>query len=499
MSVKINVLISWITHAVALGVGFFLMPYILNTVGDGTYGTWLFLNSIAGHTGLLYFGFGDAISRFTSKYQAEKNWGELNRTVSCITSVYFVSACLVLLLGSLFAFIAPSIIDWHEESIADVQITIILLAMNAAVSIGGSSFGGLLMGIQRFDVERGIVIVVNISRFLLTLLFLKSTYGLITLASIFLSLTILENLTKAVVAFRLIPTLKLRFRDLKKRVYVKCFSFSLFTFLSLIAEHIIYLTDTIVIFYFLGPVAVVPYRIAFRLCDTVRMPVLQIGYVFLPKAGQLHSMNQHAHLRKLISQGFGVALLLVGSAFIGACFFSDMMIRVWMGKDYPESYIIVLILLGGQLVALPTHIMRHALVGTGYVRIPAILFLLEAVANLIISLSLLPYWGIYGVAVGTLLPLVVIELGLVVPIAMKQLKLSIGDLFNQGIRPQLLPLGMILTYSTVVSQYDLQDNWFTVIGIVSGAALVLLLGVGVNYWKKKVDSVEKVQEATVVN
>ena len=499
MSVKVNVLISWLAHAVTLGIGFFLMPYILHTVGDGTYGTWLFLNSIAGQTGLLYLGFGDAISRFTSKYQAERNWGELNRTASCITSVYCGSACVALLIGIIFALIAPSVYDWPGQSITEVQIAILLLALNAAFSIGGSSFGGLLMGIQRFDIERGIVIVVNISRLVLTLLFLRSTYGLVTLASIFLGLTIFENVAMAVMAFRLIPTLRMRFSDLKKSVYKKCFSFSLFTFLSLIAEQIIYMTDTIIIGYFLGPVAVVPYYIAFRLCDMVRIPVLQIGYVFLPKAGQLHSLKQNDDLKKLISQGFGIAFLLVCSAFIGAYYFSDLMIRVWIGDGYAESYLIVLILLGGQLVALPTHVMRHALIGTGYVRIPAILFLVEAVANLILSLSLLPYWGIYGVAFGTFFPLVVIELGLVVPIAMKQLKLSVRELFMEGLWPQLLPLGMILTYSIVVSRYKLEDNWPTVIEIVAGAAFVLLLGIGLVHWKKKVNRIEKLQEATAVN
>ena len=391
MSLKVNVLISWIAHAVTLGIGFFLMPYILLTVGDGTYGTWLFLNSIAGHTGLLYLGFGDAISRFTSNYLAEKNWSELNKTASCITSVYFGSACVALFAGLVIAFIAPWIYDWPGQSISEVRFAIVLLALNAAISIGGSSFGGLLMGIQRFDVERGIVIVLNIARLILTLIFLQADYGLVTLASIFLLLTVLENIATATMAFRLIPTLRLRFSDLKKSVYKKCFSFSMFTFLSLIAEHIIYMTDTILIGYFLGPIAVVPYYIAFRLCDMVRIPIVQIGFVFLPKAGELHSKNQGDKLRQLICQGFGIAFLLVGSAFIGACFFSDTMIRVWIGSGYDASYFIVLILIGGQLVALPTHLMRHALIGTGYVRVPAILFLIEAVANLIISLSLLPH------------------------------------------------------------------------------------------------------------
>ena len=210
-------------------------------------------------------------------------------------------------------------------------------------------------------------------------------------------------------------------------------------------------------------------------------------------------MKQNDRLRKLVSQGVGVAFLLVCSAFIGAIFFSDMMIRVWIGTGYAESYVIVLILLGGQLIALPTHLVRHTLVGTGYVRIPAILFLIEAIANLVISLSLLPYWGIYGVAVGTLIPLIVVELGLLLPIAMKQLKLSARELFTVGLRPQILPLGMILAYSIIVAQYELQENWFCVIGIATGAAIVLLLGIGVTHWKKKGNRIDKLQEATAVN
>ena len=82
---------------------------------------------------------------------------------------------------------------------------------------------------------------------------------------------------------------------------------------------------------------------------------------------------------------------------------------------------------------------------------------------------------------------------------MKQLKLSVRELFMEGLWPQLLPLGMILTYSIVVSRYKLEDNWPTVIGIVAGAAFVLLLGIGLVHWKKKVNRIEKLQEATAVN
>ncbi len=494
MSLKINVLISWFAHAVTLGIGFFLMPYILHTVGDNTYGTWLFLNSIAGQTGLLYLGFGDAISRFTAKYTAEQRWIQLNRTVSCITSVYLGSALLAFSLGCLLTWLAPWLHAWPGESITEVRWAIFLLGLNAAVSIGGSAFGGVLMGIQRFDVERSIVITIGIVRLVLTLLLLHAEQGLVTLALIFLAVTVVENMLTAWSAFRFVPHLQLRFRHLRKDVYQRCFGFSIFSFLALISEHLIYMVDTILIGIFLGPVAVVPYYIAARLCEMIRIPVIQVGHVFLPRAGQLHAMKEGDQLRSLVCQGMGLAFLLVSCAFIGAICFSPLMIKVWIGGGYDSSYTILVLLIAGQVIALPTHLMRHVLTGTGYVRLPALLFFLEAICNFVLSLILLQWWGLYGIIWGTLIPLVIVELGLLLPLGMKQLELTWRQIASDALEPQLIPLALILTYSLLFLQLPLTANWLTVVGVAGGAIIVLLLGLGISRWNMVNKAYEQAQE-----
>tara|TARA_R100000789_G_scaffold86351_6_gene82487 strand:- start:3274 stop:4785 length:1512 start_codon:yes stop_codon:yes gene_type:complete len=480
VSLKFNVLISWLAHAVTLGIGFLLMPYILHTVGDNTYGTWLLLNSIAGQTGLLYLGFGEAISRFTSKYHTEKKWIELNRTFSCITSVYFGSAAVAIGIGIVCAIAAPWIHEWPGQPLWEIRAVILILGLNAAISIAGSSFGGVLMGIQRFDVERSIIITINLLRLGLTIFFLQQSRGLITLALIYLAITIIENTATCFMAFRLIPTLQLRFRHLRKRVYKRCFSFSMFTFLSLIAEHLIYMTDTILIGFLLGPTAVVPYFIAARVCEMIRAPVMQIGYVFMPKAGQLQSSKQNAELQTLVCRGFGLAVVLAGSALIGVFYFSPQFIEVWIGSGYQQSSWILMILLAGQLIALPTQLIRHVLTGTGYVRLPALLFLTEAICNLILSLILMPYLGLYGVAIGTLVPLVIFEGGVLLPLGMKQLGLSMPQLFKQGVLTQWIPLSLILVYSYFVHSLNIEPEWTQILGVFAGAIVVLIGGIGLS-------------------
>src|SRR5690606_26826794 len=144
MSVKINVLASWVCHLMTMVIGFFLMPYIIHTIGDGAYGAWIFLNAIAGYTGLLYLGFGETISKYVSEHHARREWERLNEVVSGIFAAYSVSGGLAVVGALIFAAIAPWVMEWDGQSIAEIQVVIITLGLSAALSIMGSINGGVL-------------------------------------------------------------------------------------------------------------------------------------------------------------------------------------------------------------------------------------------------------------------------------------------------------------------------------------------------------------------
>ena len=50
--VTINLLATWGDHVIGLAVGLILMPLVLGVLGDAQYGMWIFINSIAGYSGL---------------------------------------------------------------------------------------------------------------------------------------------------------------------------------------------------------------------------------------------------------------------------------------------------------------------------------------------------------------------------------------------------------------------------------------------------------------
>lgn len=481
-SLKINLIASWGAHTFALIVGFFLMPLVLRTLGDNAYGTWLFLNSIASYAGLMYLGFGDTIARYVSKNFAEENWEQLNRTVNIVFAVYATMSMLALTVAIVLAQFAPNWHNWEGQSVSEVRWAIIILGVNIAVGMTGSVFGGILMGIQRFDLERSITIAADLLRAALTVLFLRQQSGLITLSLIFLTVTVCENASYMLLAFRKVPHLALHWRFLHRQTARECFSFSAFAFLNSVASQLIYCTDAVVIGVFLGNEAIIPYNIAMRLCQFIRRPVQQIGEVCMPKAGQLQVEANGGGLRKLVIRSLGVAFLLSCGLFIGTAFFGDAVIRTWVGEKYVGSHQLLMILLGVQVIALPLGVLRSIMFGLGHVRGPALMYLLEAVANFTLSIILVQRIGIMGVAIGTAVPIVVVELGLLLPYVFRELKFQLWNVLAATVGPQVLPLAALTLYSLIIeTQFEIDRGWSKLIPVTLGGGAVIALAWGVQW------------------
>lgn len=473
-AVKLNVLASWLAHGMALAIGFFLMPYVLKVLGDHQYGTWVFINSFVAYAGILYLGFGETISRYVAKYEAEQQPERVNEVVNLILAVYASMSLVALALAGVAYLVVPWFDRWEGHELVQVQWVILILGVNLAVSLCGSVFGGVLLGLRRFDLERAVGVIFDFLRVALVFLFLTRTWGLVTIAAIFLIVTACEQLLTLYFAFRVYPALRIHPRYLKWSVLKECSGFSGMAMVSQIASFLIHSTDSVVIGLMLGAEAIVPYYIALRLTQFIKQPIDKIAHICMPTAGALGAETDRRRLLNFLTKSIGVVVLLIGGMFIGGWFFGGHLIRAWMGTQYEESHQILCILLGAQLVALPCGILRAFLFGTGNVRGPGLIFLLEAVLNLVLSIALCWQWEAVGVAWGTFIPAVGIELGILLPYALRTLGLPLQRLIRDALLPQLPPLILLAFYAwSVSSQTWSQAGWPALIGITLGGGGVL--------------------------
>lgn len=471
---KINLLASWGDHAIGLLIGLFLMPFVLNTAGDEQYGLWLFICSIAGYSGLMNLGFGETISRFVAHHHEKNDLVRINRVVNVIGAIYLGMTCLVLAIAGIFAWLAPKIYDGGVISTAELRTVILLLGANVAVGLLGSVFGGVITGLQRFDLERGIRSTAGIVRLILTVVLLQKEHALSTLALVFLISTLAENVGYLAIVFKQLPGLTLSLRFLNRETLKECFGFSMFSFLDNLSHRLIDATDTIIIGAVFGTTYIVPYYIAHRLTTFIVLPMRQIGAVVMPRGAQLKAGRHDSRVRALVQKAAGFSLLIAGAFFIGAWFFGDRVLEAWVSRSYPESHLILLVLLGSQIIATPMDVLRQVLFGMGKVGVPSLLYFAEAIANLVLTLLLIPHFGLLGVALGTAIPVATIELFILLPYALKAIDFQPAVFLRRVVTPQLAPLGALLVYSIFVwLNFQIDAAWLPVLVVSSGGGAVL--------------------------
>ena len=474
-SVRTNIIWGWADHAIGLFVGLFMMPFVLHTLGDESYGTWLFINSIAGYSGLLYLGFGQTICRFTSTYHTQQDWDRLNHVSSVVFGIYMVTGAIALAISGLLSWLVPSLDCFSSMPAGEIRLVVLLTGLTVALSIVGSVFGGILMGTQRFDQYRGISIASAIIRVALVVLFLKHESGLVRLAVVFTIVTILENAAYITLAYRGVPTLRIDLRSVFKEGVGEYFQFGMLSFLNTIASQVLAVTDTVIIGIYFGPSHIVPFYIALRLSRFVGQPINQIAGVFMPRAGELHTQNNTRQLRKLLALGVGVSFLMTAGVLIGAAWFGETVIKTSVGPSYELSHNLLLILLFAQLVVIPTQVIRSVLYGVGNVRLPAMLYLTEAICNVVLTLLLIKPFGLIGVVTATVIPVFLIELFILAPYGLRTLGISGSEFVRECLGPQILPLLALSIYSAVLANtIAVPDTWPAVIAVTAGGGLTLV-------------------------
>ena len=478
-SVRRNVLASWGVHACNMVIGFFLTRYTLDVLGVSAYGNWLFINSIAGYAALLYCGFGETVSRYVAKYHSDDDQQRMNEVVSLVTYIFRGLGGIAFVVACGLAATAHWWGGWQDDMLTQVRITCVILGLNVAISMCGTSFGGVLHGLRRFDMERGVGFASDIVRLVLFLVLLRAEWGIVIIAGIFFLVTVGENLCYIMFAHRLLPQLEVRWNHVNRKTLRECGSFSSMSFINTVASQLINATDTIVIGFMLGKEAIVPYYFGLRLAQFCRQPIDKIAHICLPTAGAMHSEADRVKRLRFLMRAMEIVILLITGLFIGAWYFGGDILQLWVGpKLSPANHLlahrILMILLGAHLIALPCSIMRAFLFGLGIVRVPACIYVLEAVLNLTLSLILCKSFGIEGVAWGTAIPVALVELGILLPYAVRHLELTWTRLFQEAIWPPLFSLLALWAYAAGVShQTWSHDDWPVLIAVAIAGGAVL--------------------------
>jgi len=394
--------------ALSIVLAFFMMPFILHSLGDKMYGLWILLGTILAYIGYLDMGVSSAVSRFVSRAVGQNDMNEINEISNTTFVIYLFIGLITLVVTLLLVFLAGFLVK-SPEDLSIVRILLFVLGLNIAIGFPTRAFGGVLNANLRYEISESIMLTELLLRNLLIFIFFSLGYRIIALGIIVLSTSMLSYALYLFFAFRISRYLKLDIKFFKTKKIGEIFSYSAYTFINRLAGILISRIDALVVTIFIGLSAVAHYSIAAVMVSYLSNFIFNIvgliGPVFSQDEGRgdMDGVKQKflftTKLFVYITVFIGTMMILYGKPFI---------IR-WIGANYVDAYPVLLTLAPCTVIAMMQAPISSVLFNISKQKFLVYVTMAEGIFNLILSIILVKKYGLVGVALGTAIPMILIR------------------------------------------------------------------------------------------
>ncbi len=410
-----NIASNWIGFAVQAAVLFFVTPFVLRDRGDTRYGVWVLTTTMTGYYGLLAFGMTGGITQYITRYLAVRDFGKMNEAASTAFVTLVGLGALVFSSSFFLAWLAPYVFNIPVEHHDEVAWCIIIVGTTVALQFSFFLFSAVLVATQRYDLSNLVGVTSSLLGAGFVFLALRQGYGLVGLCLAKSVSELIGYLLRWSLARRVLPQLAISRGFINVSTLRLLMSYGTWSFIISIAGSIFAQIDAMVIGIFMPMVAVSRYALAAGVSIQMSNVLRPIDRVFFPTLTDLHAKGDLAGLRSLYLRGSRLYLVVVAVCVTIACCWADDFFRLWIGPQYVENsddpsvpFLFVLLtvaLVGRLLPGLGGQVLQAAVL----VRPLANLAILEATANVLLSIWFVHLWGLSGVALATIVSVVTIR------------------------------------------------------------------------------------------
>jgi O-antigen/teichoic acid export membrane protein len=288
--------------------------------------------------------------------------------------------------------------------------------------------------------------------------------------------TVTMRMTSTALLRRVAPDLIAGIRSAQRGAVRRLASYCYSAFTIDVAGRLYNKTDEFVIAVFQPLSAVTPYALARRLGEVTSLVATQCAKAVMPLASELEATDRTQKLRKLYIVASRVALAIATPVALVVTISGHSILTLWVGPSYAGYRSLVAILALASLINTSQWAASEVLQGITRHRIVAWTWFAAGLANITLSILLLPLFGLAGVALGTLIPTIVSALFVVMPFANRTLGVSWTTAFSEIWLPAIGPAIPAAVLLGALEQHIDPANAQTMAEIAAGAAAVYAAG-----------------------
>lgn len=399
---RAGAVLSYVALIVNAVTTFIYTPLILSFLTTSEYGVYQLIGSIIAYLGVMDMGLSTTLSRFYVEAKVKEDSDHVENLLAMSACIYGVLTLLSVGVGIAFDFLLPTLFG---ESFTPGELELahqmmLLVLINCIVVLPGNYFLAVINANERFVFARTLRIARYLLQFVGVIAVLELGRGAIGVLAIQVVLNFGADITY-IFYYRNKLHLKAKLHYWDKRLLLHIFSFSGYILLNMVFDQIFWKTGQVVLGAVLNAAAVGVYGIATQLITSGYMEISTgVTSVFLPKLTAISAktedmteieglFNRIGHIQALLVWGICAGFVAVGKEFI----------YVWAGSAYGEAYWATLILMIGLNVALVQNLGISVLQAKDKQGFRAIVYIVIAVLDLLVSIPVSARFGVIGCAV----------------------------------------------------------------------------------------------------
>lgn len=458
--IKIGVILSYLTIAFSIISGVLYTPWMIKEIGVSDYGLYVLITSFLSYF-LVDFGLGQAISRYLALYKSENKIEKINQFLSITTKVYLViSVIIAIVLGVTYFFLNSIFVNLNILEIQKFKIIYLIAGCFSVISFPFLCLDGIFLAYEKFIILKLCDFLNKLA--LVVVMFIALTlgyklYALVAINSIIGLLIILYKLYYLKSQF----SFKINFSNSDKSVVKELIAFSFWTTIIGIAQRLLFNLAPVILGIVSGTSQIAIFSIANIIEGYTWTLAHALNGLFLSKIAQLqNNENSVEEVTKLMIKVGRFQLFLMGLVFIGIITLGKQFINLWMGTQFTDAYLIVLLLVLPSFISLTQEIAQTYLVVVNELKYRAIIFITASVISVIISFVLAPNYGALGCGIGIFTATLLCHVIGMNIIYYKILKINVIQFFITSFTSFLLPFTLALIFGFSMPYFITINSWF---------------------------------------
>lgn len=406
--IKIGAVLNYVRLFVKLGIGFFLSPFILESLGRAEFGIYSIAGTIIGWLALCDFGLTASTTKFLCEYQAKGDSEGEAHFLGNVAALFSVIGGLVLVAGlCIYPFLGNIFPKFSGDELKLYRILYLMTLLNTSIMFPARTLSGISAARQKYAIPGMVGLLLSLCTTCVTVIILLLGYKSIALCATGIFFGVVGLVWGVYYSFVCLKA-RISWRGWDFSLCKSIFAFSFWMFLDQLIGIFNWGCGTTIIGMTQGAAQIAVYAYGLQLMQYYFMASNCISGLFLPKVVKL--VTQQADKEKLTDLWIVVArvhVLILGFMLTCLVIFGRQFLSLWVGRTMGEStnqsWLVALLLIGTITIPLVQCLGWQILQAYNAIRMRVKVLLFVAAANVILGYCLSIRHGAIGLAMGTAL------------------------------------------------------------------------------------------------